>query len=98
MASRNKKGKIHGIFKNEFHISFFHKPSMEETDIYYYMILDDIIFIKMRLYGDIVLIIEELYPLTSSYIAPEYEKLFNILKNQTVVTVVISLIGNTSGA
>lgn len=96
MASRNKKGKIHGIFKNEFHISFFHKPSMEETDCYYYMILDDVVFIKMRLVADIFLIIEELYPLTSSYITPEYEKLFNLLKTQSVVTVLVSLIGNTS--
>lgn len=96
MASRNKKGKIHGIFKNEFHISFFHKPSMEETDCYYYMILDDVIFIKMKLIADIFLIIEELYPLTSSYITPEYEKLFNLLKTQSVVTVLVSLIGNTS--
>ena len=96
MASRNKKGKIHGIFKNEFHISFFHKPSMEETDCYYYMILDDVIFIKMRLLADIFLIIEDLYPLTSSYISQEYEKLFNLLKTQSVVTVLVSLIGNTS--
>lgn len=95
MASRNKKGKVYGIFKTEFHISFFHKPSMEETDIYYYMVLDETIFLKMRLLYDIVLVIEEMYPLTSSYMVPEYEKMFKLLKDQTAVTVVISLIGNT---
>lgn len=96
MAARNKKGKVHGIFKSEFHISFFHKPSMETNDIYHYIVLNDVIFMKMRLIYDIVLVIEEIYPLTSSYITPEYEKLFNVLKDQTVVTVVVSLLGDTT--
>lgn len=95
MAARNKKGKIHGIFKSEFQISLFHKPTMEETDKYYYIILEDLIFIKMRLLYDIVLVIDELYPLSMSYVEPYYERLFNLLKGQTSVTVVVSLIGNT---
>lgn len=96
MATRNKKGKVHGIFKSEFHISFFHKPSMEETDIYYYIVLEDSVFIKMRLLYGIVLIIDELYPLTTSYISPLYERIFNLLKTQTAVTVIVSLIGNAA--
>lgn len=96
MASRNKKGKIHGIFKSEFQISFFHKPSMKETDIYYYIVLEDIIFIKMRLLFDIVLVIDEIYGMTSSYIEPYYQRLFQLLKTQTSVTVIISLVGNTT--
>ena len=96
MASRNKKGKIHGIFKSEFHISFFHKPTSEETDIYYYIVLEDSIFIKMRLLYGIVLVIDELYPLTTSYMSPMYERIFNLLKTQTAVTVIVSLIGNAA--
>ena len=96
MAARNKKGKIHGIFKSAFQVSFFHKPTMEETDIYYYIVLDDVIFIKMRLLYDIVLVIDEVTPLTMSYLSQEYNSLFNLLKDQTSVSVLVSLVGNTS--
>ena len=69
---------------------------MEETDIYYYIVLEDSVFIKMRLLYEIVLIIDELYPLTTSYISPLYERIFNLLKTQTAVTVIVSLIGNAA--
>lgn len=94
MAARNKKGKLHGIFKSQFQISFFYKPSMEGSDIYYYMILDDIIFLKLRFIKNTTLVIEDLHPLTTSYLEKEYEKLFNFLKEQTSITVLVSIIGN----
>lgn len=95
MASRNKKGRIHGIFKSAFQISFFHKPTMEETDIYYYIVLEDLILLKMRFLYDIVLIIDEVMPLSMTYLESQYEKLFTLLKEQTSVTVMVSLVGNT---
>lgn len=94
MASRNKKGKLHGIFKSQFQISFFYKPSMEGMDIYYYLVLEDILFLKLRFVENTVLIIEDITPLTSSYMEKEYERLFTFLKEQTTITVLVSLIGN----
>lgn len=95
MAARNKKGKIHGIFKSAFQISFFHKPSMEEADVYYYIVLEDLILLKMRLLYDIILIIDDVMPLSMTYLEPQYEKLFGLLRDQTSVTAMISLVGNT---
>lgn len=96
MASRNKKGKIHGIFKSAFQISFFHKPTMEGTDIYYYVVIEDLILLKMRLLYDVALVIDEVTPLTMTYLEPQYETLFSLLRDQTSVTVLVSLIGNTN--
>lgn len=94
MASRNKKGKLHGIFKSQFQISFFYKPSMEGMDIYYYLVLEEILFLKVRFVENTVLIIEDITPLTASYMEKEYERLFTFLKEQTSITVLVSLIGN----
>lgn len=96
MASRNKKGKVHGIFKAAFQISFFHKPTMTDGDVYYYIVLEDLIFLKMRLLFDIVLVIDEVTPLSMAYLEPQYDKLFNLLRDQTSVAVLVSLIGNTT--
>lgn len=96
MASRNKKGKVHGIFKSAFQISFFHKPTMTDGDIYYYIVLEDLILLKMRLLFDIVLVIDEVTPLSMAYLEPQYDKLFTLLRDQTSVAVLVSLIGNTT--
>lgn len=95
MARSSKKGKLFQLFKNDFKITFFHKPSMLEDDIFYYIILDDIIKLKIKMiYGAIV--IDDIIPLTTMYLIKEYETLINIFINQKDFTVLISLTGNTS--
>ena len=94
MAGRNRKGKIFALFKDDFKITFFYKPSMELDDIFYVLILDDLLKLKLNINGD-TLIIDDIIPLTEAYLASTCDTLIHILKNQKISTVLISLLGNT---
>lgn len=92
--ARHKKGKLFQLFKDRFKITFFYKPSMIDDDIFYYIILEDVIKLKIKLiYGAIV--VDDIIPLSSVYLAKEYETLIDIFIHQTDFTVLISLTGNT---
>jgi hypothetical protein len=95
MASRNRKGRLFSLFKDDFKITFYHKPSMELEDTFYYMTLDDLIRIKLKI-RDEILVIDEIIPLTSAYLAKVYDKIIEIFIKQTSFTVLLSLIGNTT--
>ena len=93
--ARPKKGKLFNLFKDSFRITFFYKPSMSEDDIFYYIILDDEIKLKLRLIHEAI-VIDDVIPLTTSYLAKSYEKMIELLVNQSEFTVLVSLIGNAT--
>lgn len=93
--ARNRRGRIFNLFKDSFKISFYHKPTYELGDIQHYIILNDILSIKMREIND-MLIIDDMIPLTKTYMVSLYDTIGNLLMNQTQFTVLISLLGNTS--
>lgn len=92
--SRPKKNKLFDLFKTGFKITLFYKPTMTNGDEFYYLILDDIIKLKIK---DIrnVFVIDDVIPITSTYIKPIYEKLVKHIMSQDKVTVLMSLTGNS---
>ena len=92
--SRSKKNKLFDLFKTGFKITLFYKPTMSEGDEFYYIILDDIIKLKIK---DIhnVFVIDDVIPITQTYIKPIYEKMVRHIMDQDKVTVLMSLTGNT---
>ena len=93
--SRTKKNKVFDLFKRNFKITFFYKPSMNGNDVFYYITLDEVIGIRARLFNK-VLVIDSVSSITSSYVKPLYEKIIDCLVNQTELSVLVSIIGNTS--
>ena len=92
--SRSRKNKLFDLFKSSFHITLFYKPTNEGNDIFYYIILDDILKLKiMKVKG--VYVIDDVIPLTSTYIKQVYEKVVNHIKDQSKLTILVSLTGNT---
>lgn len=92
--ARTKKNKIFDLFKNDFKISFFYKPTMEINDEYYYIVLDDSIRLRMKIINGAV-VIDSAVPITKSYVSPLFDKIVNTIMNQSKITVLISLIGDT---
>lgn len=93
--ARSKKDKIFDLFKKDFKITFFYKPSLELGDEFYYIVLDEIIRLKIKIVRGVV-VIDDVIPITSGYIMPIYEKMVKSLMDQTNLTVLVSLLGNTS--
>lgn len=93
--ARSRKGKLFNLFKDKFKITFFYKPTMSEDDIFYYIILDDLLKLKIKIIHG-TLVIDDIIPLSTSYMAKIYDALIEILTNQTDFTVLVSLTGNTS--
>ena len=73
----SKKGKVFNLFKTDFTISFFHKPTDGE-DPYHYIVLNDSVRLRIRL-GTNILIIDEVCPLT----------IITFLKDQTEFSVLL---------
>ena len=93
--ARTKKNKVFDLFKNDFKISFFYKPTMNNDDIFYYIVLDDVIGVRARLF-DRILVIVSVVPITSSYVKPLYDKMIDTFMQQSELSVLVSLLGNTS--
>lgn len=91
--ARNRKNKIFDLFKSSFQITFFHKPSNDND--FYYIVLDDVIEIRLKVIKDIA-VIDMVFPVTQSYIAPLYNKLVTSLMYQKNVTILVSTILNTN--
>ena len=91
--SRSKKNKLFDLFKTGFKITLFYKPTMADGDEFYYLILDDVVKLKIK---DIqnVFVIDDVIPITSTYINPIYEKIVRHIMSQDKVTVLMSLTGN----
>lgn len=91
--SRQRKNKLFDLFKSAFKISFFYKPSGEDDDVFYYLILDEIVRLKIKEIKG-VYVIDDVIPLTSSYLKPVYEKIVKHIMSQEKVTVLVSLTGD----
>jgi len=92
--SRSKKNKLFDLFKSGFKITLFYKPTMNEGDEFYYLVLDDVIKLKVKDINN-VFVIDDVIPITETYIRPIYEKVVRHIMSQDKVTVLISLTGNT---
>lgn len=90
-----RKGKLYSILSGEFTVSMYYKPTMKGNDIYYFVILDDIIRLKMRFYDNCVLVVDEITQLSRQYIRNLYVKLFELLMKQENMTVLVSAFGYT---
>lgn len=96
MGRQRNGGRVFNLFKDRFKITFYHKPSMMEEDLYYVIILDDIIWVKLRVFQvkGFVLVIEDIKPLTTAYIPITYNKIVEVLRNQKEFTVLVCITGN----
>lgn len=97
MASRNKKGKLYNMLSSRFNITFFYKPGGEEgwyNDEYYYVVLDDSIFIKARFIDNAVLMIDSVTSMTISIMAKQYDELVKYLKTIDDITILASCINS----
>lgn len=83
----SKKGKVFNLFKTDFTISFFHKPTDGE-DPYHYIVLNDSVRLRIRL-GPNILIIDEVCPLTMTNLDRLYQKIITFLKDQTEFSVLL---------
>lgn len=96
MSRKRKRNEVEALFKESFTVSFIHKPSMETTeDTFYYIVLDDLVRLRIKLFGNIM-VIDEVTPLTMKYMADVFKTLIELLTNQDKYTVLISILGNTT--
>lgn len=96
MSRKKKRNEIESLFKEAFTVSFIHKPNMETPeDTFYYLILDDLVRIRLKLFGTI-LVIDEVTPLSMKYMTPIFKSLLDLLVGQDKYTVLISILGNTN--
>lgn len=93
--ARSRKGKLFNLFKDRFKITFFYKPTMVEDDTFYYIILDDLLKIKIKIIHG-TLVIDDIIPMSTAYMAKIYDALIETLTQQRDFTVLVSLTGNTS--
>lgn len=94
MARTRSRGKLLGLFKSNFKITFFYKPTMLNDDIYYYIGLDDIVLLRIRPVNDAI-VIDDVIPLTTAYLTKTYDLIVQTLVGQSNFTVMISILGNT---
>lgn len=91
---RSKKSKIFDLFKTGFKITFFYRPTMEFGDEYYYIILDDVIEIRLKVINNVA-VIDTVMAISQSYIKPLFEKLVDVIMGQSTITVIVSIMGDT---
>lgn len=93
--SRGQKSKLFDLFKFDFKITFFYNPSFTESgDDYYYIVLDDMIRLRIKRMNGVA-VIDSVCSITKSYVSPIYDKIISVIKNQTNLTVLISNLGDT---
>lgn len=93
MANRNKRGKLHSVFSQEFDVTFFYKPAAVTYEYMYYIVLEDIIFLQARFIDNAVLIIDNAKSLTTSMVSKHYNRLVELLKQCETFTTLVSAIG-----
>lgn len=91
---RSKRNKIFDLFKTGFKITFFYKPTMEFGDEYYYVILDDVIELRLKIINNVV-VIDTVMTLSQSYIKPLFDKLVTLIMEQNNLSVIVSIMGDT---
>ena len=96
MSRKKKTPDIINVFKEDFNVTFIYKPTMATGDTWYYLFLDDSLRIRLKVFGSVV-VIDEAIPLSMKYIAPMYSTLMDTLIKQDKFTILISILGDTSG-
>lgn len=96
MSRKRKPNEVISVFKNDFNVTFVHRPNMTPGDVWYYLILDDSLRIRLKLFGT-VMVIDEVIPLGMKYMASMFSTLMDVLIKQDKYTVLISILGDTSG-
>lgn len=96
MSRKRKPNEVISVFKNDFNVTFVHRPNMTPGDVWYYLILDDNLRIRLKLFGT-VMVIDEVIPLGMKYMASMFSTLMDVLIKQDKYTVLISILGDTSG-
>lgn len=91
--ARGKKSKVFNLFKSEFKITFYHKPTMINDDNYHVIILDDSVRLIIRMIEN-TLIVDDVMPMTSAYISNTYDRIVETFIKQKDVTVLVSITGN----
>lgn len=92
MANRRKKDKMLSFFKSKFNITLFYKPSYKDNDIFYVIILDDILQLRFKNVGNVI-IVDEVKPLVDEH-ADFSKELITFFLNQTSFNILISKLGN----
>lgn len=92
MANRRKKDKMLSFFKSKYNITLFYKPSYKDNDMMYVIILDDILQLRFKNAGNVI-IMDEVKPLVDDYIDFSKE-LITFFLNQTSFNILISKLGN----
>lgn len=95
--ARQKKNKIFDLFKSSFQITFFYKPSMQDDDVFYYVVLDDAIRLKIVIIQGVV-VIDNVVQITSAHVKPLFERMVSIVMQQQNLTVLMNVIGNSTAA
>lgn len=88
-----RKGKVFNFFKDNYEITFFYKPTNNDNDTLYYIILDDKVRISLRLY-DNILVIYDINQIGFEYLNDFYNNFLFFLVNQTTFTVLVSKLNN----
>lgn len=96
MAQTKKENKLYSLFKNNFKVNLFYKPTMENDDVLHYIILDNTIRLSIRMHNNTVMTIHDIIPLSDAYLVKYYDKFIEFLMSQTQYTVLISRIGYTN--
>ena len=92
MANRRKKDKMLSFFKSKFNITLFYKPSYKDNDIFYVIILDDILQLRFKNVGNVI-IVDEVKPLVDEH-ADFSKELITFFLNQASFNILISKLGN----
>lgn len=95
--ARQKKNKIFDLFKSNFQITFFYKPSMQDDDVFYYIVLDDAIRLKIVIIQGVI-IIDNVVQITSAHVKPLFERMVSVVMQQQELTVLMNVIGNSTAA
>lgn len=91
--SKKNNDPIFKLFASEFKVDLFYIPSMVGIDIMYVIVLDNTVRLSIKLFGNNILAIQDIEPLSESYLVKYYEKLIEFLRDQTKFTVLISKLG-----
>lgn len=89
------KDKVLELFKSKFKVVMYHRPTMNPGDEYYYISLQSLVRVKLKLHVGNILVIEEVIPTSLRYIKEFDEDFINLLRENTQFTVLISCIGYT---
>lgn len=91
--ARGKRNKVFDLFKSDFKISFFYKPTFENNDDFYIIVLNDVIRLRIKVIDEVI-VIDSSTTISKTYVTPIYDKILDTIINQDKCTVLLSLLGD----